>query len=109
MFWLCGFFGAADIKTLGIVCACAGWKEMLKLIICIMIIGAAVSLCCILRNKRLIFRVKNIRRYIYECIYAGKLLNYREIFCECETGTIPFIPIIMAGYILYKFVRSYLR
>ena len=108
-FWRFGFFGAADIKILGIVCAYVGWRELPKLISCILVFGAAVSLCRIFKNKKLIFRIINIKKYIYKCVFAGKLLNYRELFCESETGKIPFIPIIMAGYLLYWVVKGYLK
>lgn len=102
--WICGFFGAADMKILGVVCASAGQEECLKLISCVLVSGAAVSFCFILMNKKLLFRIANIRKYICESIRAGKLLNYRQLFCEDGVGKVPFVPIITIGYLLYLLV-----
>lgn len=101
--WLCGFFGAADIKILGIALASAGWAGGLRLIKCVLISGAVVSLFYVVKDKKMRRRILNIKKYICECICAGRLLDYRGIFCVNGEGKISFIPVITAGYILYAF------
>lgn len=101
LLWICGFFGAADIKIFSVVLSVVGWECLTSFLVCFLIACGVMILASAFKRGHILFRLLQVKRYIYACITSKKLFNYRSLFKESDEGKLPFVPVIMLGYCIF--------
>lgn len=106
VFYLCGFFGAGDIKLISILCAFVGVRQLLIITFLGFLFAAIYSLCYLISKKLLISRLSYFINYSHFVFTSKRIIKYKEF----SSGT-EFMPVahwILIGYVIWRFIELWI-
>lgn len=98
-FWKLRMLGAGDVKLCSIMAAFLGVQAFAGCVFNSLLVGSILSFFYLVFTKSFWQRLLIFLAWFRQCISCNRWLPYRK--AEDMEGTIPFAPVLLAGYLLW--------